>query len=274
MDSPSTLTPPVTLRGFNLKRVKLTVPTLCLAGGVSVFPDLEMGFHEGSADFSKEVSQDLAQQNPPAYSDSPTDSPLALAPPSFPFWSAEETSHDWKPFEEEQNRYKTKTTHFALVPSALALEMDNRDQEETTGHVLKTTEPEPTPKTPVLGPHREAEIWVKAGTIPIGRPAYRLGGERLEAHNKLITDCLEKGKMSLGIGGWNLPSFPVQKANGKFRLVQDFRLLNAHTEKDAHPLPRIIDILPTRIFEPHYEHLPFHYPPGGSGARKMLTLLL
>ena len=99
------------------------------------------------------------------------------------------------------------------------------------------------PDPPVRGPYGEAEIWVKAGTIPIGRPAYRLGGERLEAHNKLITDCLEKGKMALGIGGWNLPSFPVQKANGKFRLVQDFRLLNAHTEKDAHPLPRIIDIL-------------------------------
>ena len=115
MDSPSTLSSPVTLPGFNLKRVKLTVPTLCLAGGVSVFPDLEMGFHEGSADFSKEVSQDLAQQNPPAYSDSPTDSPLALAPPSFPFWDEKETAETWTPFDQDENRYKTKTTHFALV---------------------------------------------------------------------------------------------------------------------------------------------------------------
>ena len=150
MDSPSTLSSPVTPPGFNLQRVKLTVPTLCLAGGVSVSSDLEMGFHKGSADFSKEASQDLVQQNSPADSDSATDSPLALAPPSFPFWSEEETSHDWKPFEEEQNRYKTKTTHFALVPSALALEMDNRDQEETTGHVFKTTEPEPTLYPPFL----------------------------------------------------------------------------------------------------------------------------
>ena len=49
--------------------------------------------------------------------------------------------------------------------------------------------------------------------------------------------------MEPGIGSWNLPSFPVQKANGKYRLVQDFRPLNAVTEKDGHPLPRIIDSL-------------------------------
>ena len=145
---------PLSLPGFTLQHISFTVPKLCLASGVSgsntekdtvSASDLETGFHEGSAEFSKEVSPDLVQQNPPAYSDSPTDSPLALAPPSFPFWSEEETSHEWKPFEEEQNRYKTKTGHFALVPSALALEMDNSDQEETTGHVFKTTEPEPTP---------------------------------------------------------------------------------------------------------------------------------
>ena len=30
------------------------------------------------------------------------------------------------------------------------------------------------PDPPVRGPYVEAEIWVKAGTIPLGRPAYRL----------------------------------------------------------------------------------------------------
>jgi len=96
---------------------------------------------------------------------------------------------------------------------------------------------------PVRGPFGEAEIWIKEGSIPVGKPSFRMGGVRLEAHTRLITECVEKGKMELGTGGWNLPSFPVQKANGKFRLVQDFRLLNERCHKDAHPLPRIIDIL-------------------------------
>ena len=108
------------------------------------------------------------------------------------------------------------------------------------------------------------------------------GGERLEAHHKLITDCLEKGKMAVGIGGWNLTSFHVQKANGKFRLVQDFRLLNAHTEKDAHLLPPIIDILHRQgqfkiwyeldlvdgyhemPLKKEHQHFPSPLPPGGS----------
>ena len=35
----------------------------------------------------------------------------------------------------------------------------------------------------------------------------------------------------------------MQKANGKYRLLQDFRPLNSVMEKDARPLLRIIDIL-------------------------------
>ena len=31
------------------------------------------------------------------------------------------------------------------------------------------------PDPPVRGPYGEAEIWVKAGTIPLGRPAYCWG---------------------------------------------------------------------------------------------------
>ena len=99
------------------------------------------------------------------------------------------------------------------------------------------------PNPPVRGPFGEAEIWVKPNAIPVGIPSYRLGGQRRTIHTNLIRDYVEKGKMEPGIGSWNLPSFPVQKANGKYRLVQDFRPLNAVTEKDGHPLPRIIDIL-------------------------------
>ena len=98
---------PLSLPGFTLQHISFTVPKLCLASGVSVsnaekdvasVSDLEMGFHEGSAGFPKKVSRDSVQQNPPALSDSPTDSPLALAPPSFPFWDEKETAETWTPF--------------------------------------------------------------------------------------------------------------------------------------------------------------------------------
>ena len=99
------------------------------------------------------------------------------------------------------------------------------------------------PNPPVRGPDGEAEIWVREGAVPVGVRAYRMGGQRAKIHASLIRDCLDNQKMVPGVSGWNLPSFPVQKANGKFRLVQDFRLLNQETGKDAHPLPRIIDLL-------------------------------
>ena len=87
---------PLDLPSFTLQHIKISVPKLCFASDfsgsnvekdVASVSDLETGF-------SKEVSQDLVQEIPPAHSDSATDSPLALAPPSFPFWSEEETVAD------------------------------------------------------------------------------------------------------------------------------------------------------------------------------------
>jgi len=93
------------------------------------------------------------------------------------------------------------------------------------------------------GPFGEVEIWVKSGTTPVSRPAFRFGGEKLGTHTALIRECIEKGNMEPTLSWWNLPSFPVQKAKGKYRLMQDFRLLSLVTDSDGHPFPRIIDIL-------------------------------
>ena len=94
----------------------------------------------------------------------------------------------------------------------------------------------------VRGQHGLAEIWVREGAIPVAKRAYQLHGQRGETHRQLIQDCIDKEKLVPGVSSWNLPSFPVQKAIGKYRLVQHFRELNDQTEKDAHPVPRIIDI--------------------------------
>ena len=97
---------------------------------------------------------------------------------------------------------------------------------------------------PVRGPFGEAEINLKPGAEPVSVPPYRIAGERHEAHAKLVDEGVRDGKLELGKGAWNTPSFPVPKKKpGAYRLVQDFRPQNEATLKDGHTLPRIHDIL-------------------------------
>ena len=100
------------------------------------------------------------------------------------------------------------------------------------------------PDPPKRGPFGEGIISLAAGAVPVSKPSYRIGGDRREAHKKLVEEVVKAGKVEEGRGVWNLPSFIVPKKEpGKFRLVQDFRPLNEVTLKDGHPLPRIADIL-------------------------------
>ena len=50
-------------------------------------------------------------------------------------------------------------------------------------------------------------------------------------------------KVEEGQSAWSSPTFLVSKKGGKWRGVVDFRALNEATVTDAHPLPRIEDIL-------------------------------
>ena len=65
---------------------------------------------------------------------------------------------------------------------------------------------------------------------------------------KLTDEILEAALVEPGVGSWNSPSFPVPKKNpGEYRLVEDFRKLNDCTVDDAHPLPRIEEILQRQV---------------------------
>ena len=69
---------------------------------------------------------------------------------------------------------------------------------------------------------------------------FHITGERREAWERLTEEVIQAGKVEPGMGPWNSPSFPVPKKNpGEYPPVEDFRQVNAHTEDDAHPLPRI-----------------------------------
>ena len=85
---------------------------------------------------------------------------------------------------------------------------------------------------------------MKPGVTPSKQRAFSITGERRHAWIKLIHHLILEGKIEPGHGSWNSPSFPVPKKKpGEYRLVVDFRALNDATEVDAHPLPRIEEIL-------------------------------
>jgi hypothetical protein len=97
---------------------------------------------------------------------------------------------------------------------------------------------------PVRGPFGEAAIVLKPGAQPVKQRPFHLLGEQKEALTKLIDELMEEGKLEDGISAWSSPAFPVPKKKpGGYRLVVDYRSVNDATITDAHPLPRIEDIL-------------------------------
>ena len=119
--------------------------------------------------------------------------------------------------------------------------MRDRILEDYATTVFTTVMPK---QRPVRGPFGEATIELKPGTEPARQRAFHLHGERREALNKLVEQLEVEGKLEPGAGPWSSPAFPVPKKRpGEYRLVVDYRAVNDATIADAHPLPRIEDIL-------------------------------
>ena len=97
---------------------------------------------------------------------------------------------------------------------------------------------------PVRGPFGEATIELKPGAQPLKQRPFHLVGERREALAKLVDQLVRDGKLEPGKSAWCSPAFPVpKKVPGTYRMVVDYRAVNDATVTDAHPLPRIDDIL-------------------------------
>ena len=97
---------------------------------------------------------------------------------------------------------------------------------------------------PIRGPFGEATIELKPGAQPTKQRPYHIQGERREAWTKLVNKLIEDGKLEDGVSAWSSPSFPVPKKKpGEYRFVVDYRAVNDATVTDAHPLPRIEDLL-------------------------------
>src|SRR6185295_7203012 len=69
--------------------------------------------------------------------------------------------------------------------------------------------------------------------------------ERLKEQNLIVSSY----------SPWTSPALVVGKANGKFRLVIDYRQLNKVTKPDAYPLSKIFDMLDALAHSKYYSTL-------------------
>ena len=97
---------------------------------------------------------------------------------------------------------------------------------------------------PKRGPFGDATIVLKPDAEPKNIKPFHLIGDRRDGMIKLIKQLEMDGKIELGVIEWSSPAFPVPKKNpGEWRLVIDYRYTNDCTRADAHPLPRIGEII-------------------------------
>lgn len=74
---------------------------------------------------------------------------------------------------------------------------------------------------------------------PVHVRQFRLDHHRATALDEIVDKLMTKDKMEQSISPWNMPIFVIKKSDGTWRIVSDFRLLNAKTKRMEWPLPNI-----------------------------------
>ena len=78
---------------------------------------------------------------------------------------------------------------------------------------------------------------------PVKQPLRRIPAHITEEVNSQIDERLSKGVIEPSTSPWASNIVLVKKKDGSTRICIDYRRLNAVTEKDAYPLPRIDEVL-------------------------------
>ena len=96
----------------------------------------------------------------------------------------------------------------------------------------------------VRGPYGEAKIRLKPDPRVYRHREFALRGERKEAMEKILREFIGRGWLEPCHSEWASPCFVVpKKVAGEWRLVVDYRVLNAQTQHDSYTLPLIEDML-------------------------------
>ena len=87
------------------------------------------------------------------------------------------------------------------------------------------------------------KIIIDKDAMPISHRPYRISPIEAEYLKKELDKYCKLGIITPSNSPWAAPIILVKKKNGEYRMVVDYRKLNAITKKDAYPLPRIDDLL-------------------------------
>lgn len=99
------------------------------------------------------------------------------------------------------------------------------------------------PGLPPSRPGHDHKIPLIPGSQPPWRAPYRLATTELDELRRQLDDYLGKGWIRPSQSPFAAPVLFVKKASGELRLCVDYRALNAVTQRDRYPLPRVEDCL-------------------------------
>ena len=85
-------------------------------------------------------------------------------------------------------------------------------------------------------------IELKPGTQPFGRYGPRMTAADTQEAEKMLKELLAKGFIRPSRSPWGSPMFLVEKPDGGKRMVIDYRALNAATQRNRYPLPRVDEL--------------------------------
>ena len=93
-------------------------------------------------------------------------------------------------------------------------------------------------------------------STPINIPQFRLSPEQQEAVNAWTEEMLEAGLIRKSTSPFNSPVFCVRKPVG-WRIVHDFRLLNARTRIPRGPIPRKDEIIEAMVNAKYFSSMTY-----------------
>lgn len=89
-----------------------------------------------------------------------------------------------------------------------------------------------------------AEHRIETGDArPIHSAPYRVSEAERRVIRQKVEDMMNEEVVVPAFSPWSSPVVLIKKKNGDFRFCVDYRRLNAITQKDVYPLPRIEDVL-------------------------------
>jgi len=90
---------------------------------------------------------------------------------------------------------------------------------------------------------QDMTIDLESGNQPPSGKLYPLSPDELELLKEYLDEILKNGKIRPSKSSAGAPIFFARQANGKLRIVVDYRGLNAITIKDKYPLPLMTTLM-------------------------------